>query len=66
MFSHFPGGSYGKESAYNVRDPGSIPGSEISWRREWLGTPVSLPGESHGKKEPEGLQSKGLQRVRHD
>ena len=27
MFSHFPGGSDGKESAYNAGDPGSIPGS---------------------------------------
>ena len=26
----FPGGSDGKESAYNVGDPGSIPGSERS------------------------------------
>ena len=28
--NHFPGGSDGKASAYNVRDPGSVPGSEIS------------------------------------
>ena len=26
----FPGGSDGKESAYDVEDPGSIPGSAIS------------------------------------
>ena len=26
----FPGGSEGKASAYNARDPGSIPGSGIS------------------------------------
>ena len=34
-FGGFPGGSDGKESAYNTEDPGSIPGSgKISWRRE--------------------------------
>ena len=27
---------------------------------------VYLPGESHGQKSLEGLQSMGLQRVRHD
>ena len=32
----FPGGSYGKASAYNVGDPGSIPGSGRS------------PGEGNG------------------
>ena len=32
----FPGGSDGKASAYNARDPGSIPGSGIS------------PGEGNG------------------
>ena len=32
----FPGGSEGKASAYNVGDPGSIPGSERS------------PGEGNG------------------
>ena len=32
----FPGGSDGKESAYNAGDPGSVPGLERS------------PGEGHG------------------
>ena len=37
----FPGGSDGRASAYNVGDPGSIPGSgKISWRRKWQPTPV--------------------------
>ena len=26
----FPGGPFGKESAYNARDPGAIPGSRRS------------------------------------
>ena len=36
-----------------------------SWRREWLPTPVFLPGESY-RQELGHLQSMGLQRVRHD
>ena len=61
----FPGGTSGKEPAASVRDlrdTGSISGS---------------PGGGHGKTlhilawripwtEPGGLQSTGLQRVRHD
>ena len=39
---------------------------KILWRREWQSTPGFLPGESHGQKEPGGLQCMGLQRVRHD
>ena len=42
--------SDGKESACNAGDLGSIPGLKISWRREWLPTPVFLPGESHGQR----------------
>ena len=40
MACDFPGGSDGKESACNAGDLGLIP-----WRREWLCTPVFLPGE---------------------
>ena len=40
-----PDGSDGKESAYHAGDPCLIP-----WRREWLPTPVFLPGEYHGQK----------------
>ena len=35
----FPGGSDGKVSAYNARDPGSVP---LPWRRKWEPTPVFL------------------------
>ena len=46
-----PGGSDGKESAYNAEDPGSIRGSRISHlERKRLSTPVFLPGESHGQR----------------
>ena len=47
----FPGGSGRKESACNVGDPDSIRVSERPpWRREWLPTPVFLPGEFHGHR----------------
>ena len=64
---NFPGGSYGKASAYNVEDPGSVPGlgrspgegnklpnsSTLAWRIPWT-------------EEPGGLPSMGSQRVRHN
>ena len=62
----FPGGSHGKESACNVGDLGLIPG---------LGRPLEEGMASHSSifawripwtEEPGGLQSMGLQRVRHD
>ena len=43
----FPGGSDGKACVYNVGDPGSIPGLGRS-PGEGNGTPVFLPGKSHG------------------
>ena len=39
---------------------------KIPWRRTWHPTPVFLPGESHGQREPGGLWSKGSQRVGHN
>ena len=49
----FPGGSDGKECSCNAEDPGSIPRSrEVTWRREWLPTPVFLPGEFHEQRSP--------------
>ena len=66
----FPGGTSGKEPAYQcrrVRGPGFYPWvGKISWRRAWQPTPVFLPGESPWTEEPFGLQSTGSQRVRHD
>ena len=58
----FPGGSDGKESACNVGDLGledpkekgmATHSSILAWRTAWT-------------EEPDGLQSKGSQRVRHD
>ena len=54
----FSGSSDGKESACNVGDPSSVPGSGQSWRREWQLSPVFLPGEFMDR--PWG------HRVRHD
>ena len=47
LFLGLPGGSDGKESAWNAGDPGSIPGSGVinPWRSEWSPTPVFLPEE---------------------
>ena len=74
--SHYPekkdftGSNGGKEPACQCRrhkrfgfDPwvGKIP-----WRRAWEPTPVFLCGKSSWVEEPGGLQSMGLQRVRHD
>ena len=41
----FPDGSDGYESACNAENLGSIP-----WRKDWLPTPVFLPGEFHGQR----------------
>ena len=39
---------------------------KILWSQKWQPTLVFLPGESPWTEEPSGLQSIGLQRVRHD
>ena len=39
---------------------------KIPWRRAWQPNPVFLPGEPLWTEEPGGLQSMGLQRIRHD
>ena len=41
----FHGGSDSKESTCNAGDPDLIP-----WRKEWLPTPVFLPGEFQGQR----------------
>ena len=66
LHSHlgFLAGSDGKESAQNVGDPGSNPGSGRR-RREWLTTPVFLPGEFHGQRSLVGYSPWG-RRVGHD
>ena len=59
----FPGGSDGKQSACNVRDPKFHPWvGKIPWRMEWQPTPVFLPGKSHGQRSLEGYSSRGLKK----
>ena len=41
-------------------------GWEDPWRRKWQPTPVSLPGESHGRRSLVGYSLQGSQRVGHD
>ena len=66
----FPGGTRGKEPAYQLwrhKRHGFHPWvRKIPWRRVWQPTPVFLPGKSPWMKEPGRLQSVGSQRVRHD
>ena len=58
----FLGGSDSKESAYNARDQGSIPGLERSPGREGMATHSSiLTWRIPWTEEPGGLQSMWLQ-----
>ena len=54
----FPSGSDGKESAMQETrfDPWV---EKIPWRREWLHTPVFLPGEFHGQRHVVGYSPSG-------
>ena len=58
----FPGGSDGKESTCNGR-PGLDPWVGKIWRREWLPTPVFLPGEFHGQRRLADLSRWGLKEL---
>ena len=61
----FPGGLDGKESA-QVRRPGFNPwAGKIPWRKEWLPTPVFLPGECHEQRRLAGYSPWG-HRVGHN
>ena len=62
----FPGGSDGKQSTYNVGHPGSIPGSEDPLEEETATHTSILAWRILCTEEPGGLQSVGLQRVRHN
>ena len=44
----------------NAGDAGSTPGSgRFPGEREWLPTPVFLPGQSHGQRSLEGYNPRG-------
>ena len=58
IYRSFAGGSDSKESAWNAGDPNSIPGMRrFPWRREWLPTPVFLPGEFCGQRSLAGYNA---------
>ena len=66
IYMGFPGGSDGKEFAYNKGDPDSIPGLERS-PGEGNGYLIQYSGlENSMDKGPGGLQSMKLQRAGHD
>ena len=47
----FPGGSDSEESTSNAGDWDSVPESgRFPWGREWLPTPIFLPGEFYGQR----------------
>ena len=57
-----PGGSDGKQSALQSWRPGFDPwAGKIPWRKEWLPTPVFLPGKSHGQRSLAGCIPLGSQ-----
>ena len=56
----FSGGSVSKESACNVEDLSSVPGSGRSpWRKKRQPTPVFLLGKSHGQRSLVGYRPWG-------
>ena len=62
----FPGGTSGKEPAYQYRRRKFDPWvGKILWRRAWHLIPVFLPGESHGERSLAGYSSQ-YRRVRHN
>ena len=66
IFLGFPGGSDGKESACNARDPGLIPGSERPLKKG-MAIHSSIPAWRIPWTEGPGRQqSMGSHRVRHD
>ena len=65
------GGAGGKEPICQCRRPKRHRFDpwvrKIPWRREWLLTPVFLPGEAHGQRGLAAyIQSMGSHRVGHD
>ena len=66
MFDCYYGGSDGKASACNAGDPGSIPRSGRSLKKEMEIHSSTLAWKIPWTEEPDRLQSMGSQRVGHD
>ena len=62
----FPGGSDGKASVYNDRDPGSIRGQEDTLEKEMATHSSTIAWKIPWMEEPDRLQSMGSQRVGQD
>ena len=62
----FPGSSAGKESVYNARDPGSIPGWENPLEKDMATHSSILAWKFFWTEKPGRLQSMGSPRVRHN
>ena len=60
----FSGGSVVKNPSAKCRKHGfSCWVRKIPWRRNWLPTPVFLPGESHGQRSLVGYSSWGCREL---
>ena len=60
LIQGFPAGLNRKESCLQFGRPGFHPWvGKTAWRRQWLPTPVFLPGESHGERSPVGYSPWG-------
>ena len=66
MSKGVPGGSVVKNLPAIQETQVRSLGQEDPWRREWLSTPVFLPGDFHGQRSPVGLQVMWSQRVWQD
>ena len=66
LFYCFPGGSDGKVFAYNLGNPGLVPGLGISSAEGNDTQSIILAWEIPWTEERNKLQSMGLQRVGHD
>ena len=62
IYSGFPGDTSGKEPASQFKRGkrcGFNPWVRKIWRRNWLPTPVFLPGKSHGQRSLAGYSPRG-------
>ena len=59
IYSIFPGGSDGKESACNAGNLGSTPGSGRSGEKNGNPNPIFLPGKSHGQRKLRAYSPRG-------
>ena len=66
LYAGFPGGSDGKESTWNAGDPVPNPGQEDPLEQGMATYSSILAWRLPRTEEPGGLQSMGLQRVRHN